>query len=679
MKDCGVAGSRKDEPTLDDIDVWWREMFSWIKGVEPQVKLTELAKSKWPKLYRLMVARRRAGVYVQALVTGLLDAGGIEIVEAEREKRAGSALDVDILVRVGGHPVPIQVALFYGEAVYGFDEVVHRFSGEPGKNGGYVDTKAVNVANTSMVRKKIRQTPSGGITLFFSDRRMTHNLLSPSDDWWYEGMGEKCVVLYENRTGWIYHAGGPVDAAKRLCRELGCGRVHTRSVKPRLSHNHPTHLQFSPKTAAGLEAAVHENPKEWTNNPDTVIGALYYPEFARSYFAGLQGAGAAVQTENLTPTLRHVVGTYWDSMLAGADDEKPWRDSLVDILQTFEELAKDKAVLFNEDSLVDICSTLCDVADGRYDDHMSFTLGVGEIRYRLHLQALFCLAHMVIYRLRNRTPPAVLEKLAEAACRDGQEGWEHRIVLGYALILGLPSAIPDWYSDNESLLFGKDSPDGMNAVLMRVCSHAGITPRYDMHNPVFDVMERYHAVARTALADEIQSMPSSGPERNEFARLFMRHVLRGTDGYDVVEAARYLVGLGNRAVSVSCGECGLLLDKDVDAAQVERGVMFWECVLDQAPRPDALKGFGCWALAEAVGQDIWERLMLRTCEAAGGLVDMPEYVMQRAAADGSPTGTGMQIIKLVRLANESVSGDLSWQRTMDLLDPDAADPRHVSD
>ena len=74
---------------------------------------------------------------------------------------------------------PFRSPLFYGESLYGFDGVAHRFSGKSGKNYGYVDTKAINAANTELVRKKIRQTPSGGITLLFSDRRMTHNMLSP--------------------------------------------------------------------------------------------------------------------------------------------------------------------------------------------------------------------------------------------------------------------------------------------------------------------------------------------------------------------------------------------------------------------------------------------------------------------------------------------------------------------
>ena len=65
----------------------------------------------------------------------------------------------------------------------------------------------------------------------------------------------------------------------------------------------------------------------------------------------------------------------------------------------------------------------------------------------------------------------------------GQEGWEHRIVLGLAHLLGLWNVIPKWYSENESLLFGEDAPDGMNAVLMRVYSHAGIPQSSDEHNP----------------------------------------------------------------------------------------------------------------------------------------------------------------------------------------------------
>ena len=162
-----------------------------------------------------------------------------------------------------------------------------------------------------------------------------------------------------------------------------------------------------------------------------------------------------------------------------------------------------------------------------------------------------------------------------------------------------------------------------------------------------------------------------------FTRLFMRHVLHGTDSFGVVETARYLASLGNKAVSVAGHECGWVLSERVDADRVKRGVDFWKFVLDQSYGPDALSGFGSWALATSIDRDTWESLMLRTCKDTGGLVDMPEDVIQRAAADGSPTSTGMQIIKLVRLANGSASGDPSWQRTIDLLDPRTTDPRHT--
>ena len=40
-------------------------------------------------------------------------------------------------------------------------------------------------------------------------------------------MDGKCVILYESHAGWVYHAGGPVDAAETICRVSdACASTH---------------------------------------------------------------------------------------------------------------------------------------------------------------------------------------------------------------------------------------------------------------------------------------------------------------------------------------------------------------------------------------------------------------------------------------------------------------------
>ena len=93
-----VDNCKTKQPTTDIEDVWYN-WFKYIRGVEPQVKLTDLAKAKWPKLHT-QILRKRAGFNAQALVTGLIDTYGIEVIDVECKKQKGMPYDVDILVRV---------------------------------------------------------------------------------------------------------------------------------------------------------------------------------------------------------------------------------------------------------------------------------------------------------------------------------------------------------------------------------------------------------------------------------------------------------------------------------------------------------------------------------------------------------------------------------------------------
>ena len=646
--------------TPEGVEAWWDKFFMRITGKKPTRRLGELVKSKWPKLYEKMYAKW--GFTLQAGVTGLLDQSGVDVVGEEYDcdcaecagrKPEDGPHDVDVLVRLGGHEVPVQVGVVYGARVHDDDVVDER---------GAVDVKTANERDTKLIRKKIRQTSPGGITLL-----ATTSMVSPSDDdWWYEGVDGRCVVLWKNDSYSIYYgAGGRVEDAKELCKTFGCRPPYIQSVKARRSPNpkHEGHLDFSPKTADGLADAVRNDVERWTADPDDVIGALYYPAYARAYFNGLRRTNGSVRTDCLVDIMRHVVERHEEAAREKAVDKEGWWRSVSDALGTLEDLlAEYNSVEFSENTLTETCRMLQDVASRRYDDQVGSTLSRNEIYARLHLQALFCLTCAVIYRLRERTPPDILETLTAAARRDGKDGREHRIVLGCALfVVGLRQAIPGWYAENESLLFGKDSPDGMNSVLMRACSHVEEPVHIGVAYHVFDAqtMKKYHSLVLEALKEEMQHIKRWESEtgnrwrKNHLVGHFMRHVLYGSRCYEIGDSVRSLSCIGPDAVSIAGHECGFLIhDENTEEELVKRAVQFWEAVLDSSPEPKALYGFGWGDFVKSIDQDTWERLMLLTCEAAGGRVEDPYGVIDRALSGGNPTEGGKRIIELIRRAGE---------------------------
>ena len=631
-----------------------------IKGKQPAVGLLKLVKSKWPKLHEMVATRRRVGIWAQATVTGLLDQSGIEVVAVERgcdcvecaapEGRKGRRHDVDALVKLGAHEVPIQIAVFDGELVYNHHNAVGKY--------GAVRTEYVTEIDAGFMRNKIRQTPPGGIALIHTNDRV-----APCDAWWYAGIEGVCVVLWQKGLCRIYHgAGAPVGAARQLCGKLGYKHVYLQAVGPRRSPNpeHERLLSFCPRTARGLAATISQDVKRWTGNPDGILGALHYPSYASAYFEALSGAANAVQADGLVPVLRHVVERHKESAAEDAADERAWRRSVSDALLALERLAQ-ADTRFSSSTLAETCSILQDVASKRYDIYACKTLSPDEIYRRLHLQALFCLTRMV-GRMRDRTPQTVRETLTAAASVGGQDGMEHRVVLGYALYT-LRYAMPDWYAENESLLFGQGSPDGMSPVLMRVCLYTGF--------PDVRTMERYRTLVLEAMGDEMRhvrrraSETGAPVEANVVVRRFVAHMLAGSRGYGVRDSVRDLINMGPDAVSAAGFECGLQISgKNTEKKRVDRGVRFWKTVLASSPEPGALYGFGRWALAESVDQDTWESLTLRTCEITGGSVDVPLAVFDRASSSGSPTKSGIRIVNLVLRANRRLFPHAAARNTL---------------
>ena len=605
-----------------------------------------------------------SGPFAQTYATKTFHEGSmVKVLGVENQPRhpgtnpnTGKNYDADIWLGCDGKEIPVQVGVREGELARKVsdatvcpgeeiqpNEAVSEFGGTNMDYGKKPDFDALC--------KKLGQIPPGGVVLWVSFKELLPGSNPiPLKEWYGEMMDKKCVIVwFDDGKAVIHHNDTEFDLtlARKLCTALGIAE---------------------PDEQTDSEYSLTEGYA-----PDDVEGALSHLAYMSEYL-GRCSASVFVLADHLVPILRHVVKAYEKSDRENADDEGKWKHYVEEALSMLENVAKSDDVKLDPGVWVEICHILQDIAVKRHDDNPCEMLSYDEIYSRLHLKALFCLAHMVVYKLRDRTPPEVRETLTNTMRLDGQEGKEHRFVLGEALALGLRQAIPGWYAENESLLFGEDSPDGMDSVLMRSYSRACefVRPN-DLARILLDAqtMEKYHALVLTALDEEIQDVRRHESEiENQvlappLMKYFVHHTLNGSHGYGIEDSVRDLARIGSDAVSIAGHECGQFIhDKNTKEELIDHGVQFWETVLDLSPKPAALYGFGWWAWVESIDRDRWEQLMLRTCKAAGGLVEGPADVFRRASCDGNPTESGIRIIELVLRADRHLLADLAVSHTL---------------
>ncbi len=588
----------------------------------------------------------RSGSFAQTYATKTFHEGEkLKVVGVENEPcdpgtnpDTGKPYDADIWLECDGEKIPVQVGVREGELALKVSDAAVCLGEEiqPNEAVGKFGVTRMGYGKEpdfDELCEKLKQVPPGGVVLWMSPPELLPGSgPRPLKEWYGKMMDKKCVIVWvpAGNKAVIYHnnTGFDLTLARKLCMALGV-----------------TEPDEQTDSEDSLTEAV----------PNDVEGTLKHLAYMSAYL-GRRSAAPVVPADDLVPILRHVVGRYMKSAAENVNDGGKWKRYVEVALSMLEREAKANNIELDSSAWIEICHILQDIAAGQHDDYTCKNLWINGIYKRLHLRALLCLTYVVIYRLGDKTPPEVQETLTDAARLDGQAGMEHRSVLGFALRAGLRYAIPDWYAENESLLFGNDSPDGMNTTLVRVCSHEGMPIRTDTAHLVLDVqtMEKYRAVVLESLGEEMRhtgrgwSETRKQVEPNDPVRHFMRHVLHGSRGYGIEDSVRNLASIGPYAVSVAGYECGLLIhDENTEGELVERAVQFWEAVLDSSPEPAALYGFGWGEVIESVDQDTWERLMLRTCEAAGGLVEDRPGVIYRAQSDGNPSESGKRIIELI--------------------------------
>lgn len=650
----------------------WYDWHESVVGRQPEKSLLDSVK-QWPVLGRNLT-EKPFGQRLQAMVTALLDVQGINVVGVEYEKPteyecgcscpgctgntclcgcvdcAGSGgYDVDIKVRVGCLSVKIQVGSFEGALNYDADLIKSSVSMPYGEVGGWADMDTASDRDTEFIRRKLRQTSFDGITLMINtvSGGMDRN---PNVDWWYGGVKDKCLVLLDvnNKTSEIYHSAPKklVNAATEVCRAFGSCEPTIRRIqlRPGPGERPP----FCPDTMEGLNAAIQRDPGKWTAD---VTGALHYSEYVSVYCGSMLQIGGLNGLRGLIPTIRHAVDMHVES--DGCWDHDSWGSALHNSLSSLDNILNESLEQMPAHELVDVARTLCNVVcdlHGVRSKGECVSHSRQEIFKRPHLYALDSMVR-IIGRLGADAPPETLEALTTfAGFGKREDGRGCRIVLSTRLNM-LIGKQPEWYADNEALLFG--ASDGLDVDLMGA---------YMMNNNCWvQIMKKYPHLAREAVRNA-----SEGRYDNRMY-VFMSYVLSGIKGYGMRESIQFLSDAG--VLEVAASVCAWWANDEAKrpsnkTKHYEACIRFWETALECVP--EQAGKFGAMELADSIRNDDWKRLMLRSCKLAGGNMVRPTSVVVRAV-DGGFDDSNAQIIELVLRAQPRIVNDLAVQRALSMI------------
>lgn len=187
--------------------------------------------------------------------------------------------------------------------------------------------------------------------------------------------------------------------------------------------------------------------------------------------------------------------------------------------------------------------------------------------------------------------------------------------------------VPEWFEQNKQYLFGSAA----SAKLGRAALDTYLT----WGRPDAFVLERY----RDGVLDAVKRGISNALYHTLCCMLY------GTCGYDPEYVAKSLKKIVPKYISKIGWYMPKLLPKGVDAVHVQRGIAFWDSVLEHPPKPkpEMLAEFGWWADVPGIDQGRWEELMMRTCDMTEKL-NWSHRVAERISSSQTITDTGWKIL-----------------------------------
>jgi len=369
--------------------------------------------------------------------------------------------------------------------------------------------------------------------------------------------------------------------------------------------------------ARTLQAVVEADPRAWAASPLDYVRLLREPIYVAHYLLGIANAKDTVDEAEAGPFVEAIefVNTEpWKPAVLGSSDwdyDPNWdscRDASIDLI---EAMAKaDVATGVSYTSAWQFLERLAlDTTRGSaiLSESDPMTLAINRPSTRA-FRALLNLAASR-HRLTAETDEQLQALLEAILSLDGSTGLQFRAILAPWLPY-LRQLLPSWTERIEAYIYSAGEPLGFQTLALAV----------QWSKPDLHILE----TQRSGILELVRRHTERALDHVIIA------MLRGTTGYEVARIAKDLNGLGPGHLSEGARHCAQLLrDSDLPEEVLERGLCFWEAILETGQSRQRLAGLGWWAEVDTVEDHRWRQLMIRTVRDARGELDWAEQVAER--------------------------------------------------
>ena len=421
------------------------------------------------------------------------------------------------------------------------------------------------------------------------------------------------------------------DEITRLGPDRFVDWLHQWEVPPRGWEN-PTPAGLADQ----LSRAVQSAPAEWDSRLPALIERLRHPTYVRAVLDGLRESlkadQGAVPWDRLLPALEFATSDPWPVARIAEDDfdaDSDWAETHRAAIWLIQE-AVDRDTEFSTGALARLWDVLVRLmrrrerASGVTGDDL-LTVAINTMSTRA-LEAMFSLTLSVSRRGLDLAP------------------WGEHLLAVVEDELGSGSSEAQLAGAIVARLFPQ---------FLHVCgerAHDFIEPIFgapaveELRHRVFETLIGYARPISNEMLVRFRShlqvyleLTRDLPEneaRREAPRWLMIGYLRGVDGYDNTHTLLDELSVPSR-ISEAAEYIGRVLREstEVEGAVLQRALQLWNDALsDEALAESAYHGFGWWAEATMIPNEVWLDLMYRTLQRTLGRIDWDDQVVQRLIA-----------------------------------------------
>lgn len=393
-----------------------------------------------------------------------------------------------------------------------------------------------------------------------------------------------------------------------------------------------------------LEELIKKNFSVWVSSPIAVASALRHPTYIGHYLSALASASefsASTDVASLMDLIKLTRTHPWQVVELGEDSfdfDDTWRPVEHAGVAVIKALAEKDAGFADKSG----CAWEILTAEvGNRDEGSGIDGGTDYLSEAINRSctiAFEAIISFLAFERRRELPvrPEFRDLIHDVLLLEGTDGAHFRAIIGprFGFLQYLDES---WFLENHELIFGDSAPSGMGQLTVDLALRWGQPRQW--------LLENYPAQVRDSVARNIENSMDQ----------YLVAVLRGFDGYRVVDAIKFLAKLGK--VSEAGELIGRLLrgGEDLEEPLMANAVEFWGAAL-KLKAAASLYGFGWMAEVSAIANQVWNRLTIETLELAAGNIDWSHEVARRAASQE-------QSIETLRILNLLVRGlHADWDR-----------------